>query len=128
MLIAMLDKHFCAAFLPCTTFRAQTSAQRLSDIPTFVQVVGGAKSLSGTNDLSAHSNNPIARLPKSRELLFDSMVGSHISWCETSLPISQDGATNYRIAVARVTLRRGKSGGAEPHAKGVGRTCLNYAL
>jgi hypothetical protein len=41
---------------------------------------------------------------------------------------SQDGATNYRIAVARVTLRRGKSGGAEPHTKGVGRTCLNYAL
>jgi hypothetical protein len=42
--------------------------------------------------------------------------------------ISQDGATNYRFAVARVTLRKGESRGAEPHAKGVGRKCLNYAL
>ena len=33
-----------------------------------------------------------------------------------------------RIAVARVTLRRGETSGAEPHTKGVGRSCLNYAL
>src|SRR5215831_4774769 len=32
------------------------------------------------------------------------------------------------IAVARVTLRRGESSGAEPHTKGIGRSCLNYAL
>jgi len=28
---------------------------------------------------------------------------------------SQDGTTNYRIAVTRVTLREGESNGAEPH-------------
>ncbi len=32
--------------------------------------------------------------------------------------LSQDGATN-RFAVARVTLRRGESSGAEPHTKGM---------
>src|SRR5215831_9460981 len=43
--------------------------------------------------------------------------------CDTDMPdagrvfISQDGATN-RFAVARVTLRRGESSGAEPHTKG----------
>ena len=40
---------------------------------------------------------------------------------DTPLHFSQNEATNYRIAVARVTLRRGKSSGAEPHTKGVGR-------
>jgi hypothetical protein len=40
---------------------------------------------------------------------------------------SQSGATNT-IAVARITLRRGESSGAEPHTKGIGRSCLKYAL
>jgi len=42
--------------------------------------------------------------------------------------VSQYGATNHRIAVARVTLRRGETSGAEPHTKGVGRQCLKYDL
>src|SRR5579884_2343157 len=42
--------------------------------------------------------------------------------------VSHYGATNRRFAVARVTLRRGESSGAEPHTKGVGRSCLKYDL
>ncbi|HEV2464337.1 MAG TPA: hypothetical protein VGT04_11050, partial [Acidobacteriaceae bacterium] len=38
------------------------------------------------------------------------------------------GATNHRIVASRVTLRRGESSGAEPHTKGVGRSCPKYAL
>jgi len=44
-----------------------------------------------------------------------------------SEPFSQDGAT-IRFAETRVTLRRDESSGAEPHAKGNGRSCLKYAL
>ena len=44
------------------------------------------------------------------------------------LSVSQYGATSRRFAVARVTLRRGKSSGAEPHTKGTGRSCLKYGL
>jgi hypothetical protein len=30
--------------------------------------------------------------------------------------------------LARITLRVGETSGAEPHTKGVGRSCLKYAL
>jgi hypothetical protein len=85
-------------------------------------------------ELSGPAHTASARAARVDQLQSAINAGTyHVSPAEIAKSLiaeatSQDGATNYRIAVTRVTLRRGKSSGAEPQTKGVGRTCLKYAL
>ena len=105
------------------------------DIPTLCQKVDGIllESVDGRRRLeqarqviAAHKpmfiDKPLASTLEDVREISRLAKAAGVPW------FSQDGATNYRIAVARVTLRRGESSGAEPHTKGVGRTCLKYAL